>query len=171
MLKKTVKASLDSKGIKPFTPKGNQSWIFTGRTNPEAETPATLATWWEEPTHWKRPWCWERWRAGGKGGIRGWDGWMASLAQWTWVWANSRRQWRTGKLGVLLSMVSQRSGRDLVIEEQQQERCSRSRTGANNHHNWESTGGERRTDALSGKQMCYTLPWLYVIILLRDFRS
>ena len=49
----------------------------------------TLATWCEELTHWKRPWCWERLRAGGKGDDRGWDGWMASLTQWTWVWTNS----------------------------------------------------------------------------------
>ena len=48
-----------------------------------------LASWCEEPTHWKRPWCWERLRAGGKGHDRGWDGWMASLTQWTWVWVDS----------------------------------------------------------------------------------
>jgi len=58
---------------------------------------STLATWCEEPTHWKRPWCWERLRAGGEAGVRGWDGWMASPTQWTWVWANSRRHWRTGE--------------------------------------------------------------------------
>ena len=52
-------------------------------------------------THWKRLWCWERLRAGGEGGDKGWDGWMASLVQWIWVWGNSRRQWRTGKPGVL----------------------------------------------------------------------
>ena len=52
-------------------------------------------------THWKRPWCWERLRAGGEGDDRGWDGWMASLTQWTWVWASSGRWWRTGKPGVL----------------------------------------------------------------------
>ena len=50
------------------------SWNFT-----------TLATWCEELPHWKRPWCWERLRAGGDGDNRGWDGWMASLTQWTWV--------------------------------------------------------------------------------------
>ena len=51
--------------------------------------PNSLATWCEELTHWKRPWCWERVRAGGEGDYRGWDGWMASLTQWTWVWVNS----------------------------------------------------------------------------------
>ena len=38
---------------------------------------------------------------------RGWDGWMALLTQWTWVWTNSRRQWKIGEAGVLQSMVSQ----------------------------------------------------------------
>ena len=51
----------------------------------------TLATSCEELTHWKRPWCWERERAGREGGYRGWDGWMASQLKWTWVWANSGR--------------------------------------------------------------------------------
>ena len=48
----------------------------------------TLATWCKELTHWQRSWCWERLRAGGEEGSRGWDGWMASPTQWTWVWAN-----------------------------------------------------------------------------------
>ena len=78
----------------------------------------TLATWGEEPTHWKRLWCLERLRAKGKGGSRGWDGWMASLTQWTWVWANSRRWWRTGKPGVLQSMCSPRVRHDLGTEQQ-----------------------------------------------------
>ena len=76
----------------------------------------TLAMWREEPTHWKRPWWWERLRAGGEGGGRGWDGWMASLTQWTWVWAGSGRWWRTGKPGMLQSMGSQRIGHDWVTE-------------------------------------------------------
>ena len=49
----------------------------------------------------KRPWCWERLRAGGEGDDRGWDGWMASPTQWAWVWASSGRWWRTGKLGMM----------------------------------------------------------------------
>ena len=72
-------------------------------------SPNTLATWCQEPTHWKRPWCRERLRAG-EGDDRGWDGWMASPTQWTWLWANSGRQWRTGKPGVLQSMGLQRGG-------------------------------------------------------------
>ena len=62
--------------------------------------------WWEELTHWKRPWCWERWKTGGEGDDRGWDGWMASPAQRAWVWVNSG-SWRlTGRSGVLQSMGS-----------------------------------------------------------------
>ena len=49
----------------------------------------TLAPWCEELTHWKRPWCWERLKAGGEGDDWGWDGWIISLTQWTWVWVNS----------------------------------------------------------------------------------
>ena len=69
-------------------------------------------------TQWKIPWCWERLKSGGEGGDRGWDGWMASLTQWTWVWASSGRWWRTGKPGVLQSMGSQRVGQDLVAGQQ-----------------------------------------------------
>ena len=68
----------------------------------------TLATWCEELTHWKRPWCWEGLRAGGEGDDRGWDGWMASPTRWTWVWARFESWWRTGKPGVLQSMGLQR---------------------------------------------------------------
>ena len=68
----------------------------------------TLATWCEELSHWKRPWCWERLKAGGEGDDRGWDVWMASPTQWTWVCASSGSWWRTGKPGVLQSMGSQR---------------------------------------------------------------
>ena len=56
----------------------------------------TLATWCKGPTHWKRPWCWERLKAEGEGDNKGQDGWMASLTQWTW--ASSGRWWRTGSL-------------------------------------------------------------------------
>ena len=56
-----------------------------------------LATWCEELTHWKSPWCWERLKAGGEEGDRGWDVWMASPTWWTWVWVSSRSWWWTGK--------------------------------------------------------------------------
>ena len=61
----------------------------------------------EELTHWKRPWCWEGLGAGGEGDDRGWDGWMASLTRWTWVWVNSGSWWWTGRPGVLWFMGSQ----------------------------------------------------------------
>ena len=61
--------------------------------------------------------CWERLRAGGEGSSRGWEGWMVSLTQWTWIWANSRRWWRTVEPGVLRSMGSQRAGHDLATEQ------------------------------------------------------
>ena len=69
----------------------------------EAEAP-TLWSWCKELTRWKRPWCWERLKAGGAGDDRGWDGWMTSLTLWTLIWANCGRKWRTGKPGVLQSM-------------------------------------------------------------------
>ena len=62
-------------------------------------------------THWKRLWCWERLKAGGEGGNRGWDGWMASLTQWTWAWANSVRQWRTRQPDALQSTGREESDR------------------------------------------------------------
>ena len=71
--------------------------------------------WCKELTHLlKRPWCWERLRAGGEGDDRGWDGWMASPTQWTWVWVDSRSWWWTGRPGVLWFMGSQRVGHDWV---------------------------------------------------------
>ena len=79
----------------------------------------TLATWCGELTHLKRPWCWERFRAGGEGGDRGWDSWIASPTQWTWVWASSGSWWWTGKPGVLQSIGLQRGGHDWVTEQQQ----------------------------------------------------
>ena len=78
----------------------------------------TLATWGKEQTHWKIPWCWERWKAWGEEDNRGWDAWMVSPTQRTSVWAHSRRWWRTGKPGVLQSMGSQTFGHDWVTEEQ-----------------------------------------------------
>ena len=67
-------------------------------------------------TNLKRPWCWQRLKAGGQGDDRRWDGWMASPTQWTWVWVNSGNWWWRGKPGVLQSMGSQRVGHDWAIE-------------------------------------------------------
>ena len=91
-------------------------WVFIGRIDVEAETPNTLATWCEELTHLKRPWCWERLRAGGEGDNRGWNGWMASPTQWTWVWVDSGSWWWTGRRGMLQFMGLQRVGHDWATE-------------------------------------------------------
>ena len=100
----------------PTSPKGN----FLKEISPEYSLEGLmlswnsnlLATWWEELTHWKRPWSWERLKVGGEGDNRGWDGWMASLTQWAWVWASSGSWWCTGKPGVLQTMGSQKIGHD-----------------------------------------------------------
>ena len=68
----------------------------------------TLSTWCKELTNLKRPWCWARLRVGGEGNDRGWDDWMASPTQWTWVWVDSGSWWWTGRPGLLQSVGSQR---------------------------------------------------------------
>ena len=77
---------------------------------------STLATWWEELTPWKRPWWWERLRAGEEGDDRGWDGWMSSLTRLKWVWIISGSWWWTGRPGVLQSMGSQTVGHNWATE-------------------------------------------------------
>ena len=85
-----------------------KDWCWSWSSN-------TLATWYEELTHWKRPWRWERLKAG-EGDDRGWDGWMASPTWWTWVWASSGSWWWTGKPGALQSMGLQRVNSDWATE-------------------------------------------------------
>ena len=114
VLEKTFESPLYCK-IKLVNPKGNQSWIFIGRTGAEAENSNTLATWHEELTHWKRPWRWERLKPG-EGDDRGKDGWTASPTQQTWVWASSGSWWWTGKPGMLQSMGLQRVRHDWATE-------------------------------------------------------
>ena len=116
VLEKTLESPLHCKIIKPVSHKGNQSWIFFGRTDVEAETPNILTTWCKELTHLKRPWCWERLRAGGAGDNRGWDGWITSPTQWTWVWVDYGSWWWTWRPGVLWFMWSQRVGHNWVTE-------------------------------------------------------
>ena len=113
VLEKALKGPLDSKKIQPVHPKGNRSWILIRRTDAEASWSSnTLATWCKELTPWKRPWCYGRLKAGGEGDDRGWDGWMTSPSQWTWVWVNSGNWWWTGRPSMLQSMWSQRVEHD-----------------------------------------------------------
>ena len=88
--------------LKEISPEFWKDWCWRWGSN-------TLATWCEELTYWKRPWCRGRLKVGGEGDDRGWDGWMASPIQWTWVWVSSRSWWWTWKPGVLQSMGSQRA--------------------------------------------------------------
>ena len=96
VLEKTLESPVDYKEIKPVNPKGNQPWIFTGGTDAEAEA---SILWLPDA---------KSWLLGkdqvGEGDDIEWDGWTASPIQWTWVWANSGRWWRTGKPGMLQSM-------------------------------------------------------------------
>ena len=118
VLEKALESLLDCKEIKPVNPKGNQSWIFIGSTDAEAEAPIL---WPPDAKSWlirKDP-DWERLKAGGERDNWGRDGWMAVLTQWTWIWASSLRWWKTGKPGMLQSLGSQRVGHDRVTEQQQ----------------------------------------------------
>ena len=115
VLEKTLKSPLDCKEIQPVHPKGDQSdvhwkdWCWSWNSN-------TLATWCKELTHLKRPWCWEGLRAGGEGDNRGWDGWMASPTQWTWVWVDPSSWWWIGRPVVLQFMGLQWVGHDCGAE-------------------------------------------------------
>ena len=114
VLEKTLESPLDCKEIEPVHPKENQSWISIGRTSDKTET---LIPWPPNAKNWligKDPDAGKDWGQEKKGGDRGWDGWMASLTQRTWIWTNSGRQWRTEKPVVLQSMGSQRVGYDLA---------------------------------------------------------
>ena len=115
VLENTLESPLDCKDIQPVHPKGDQSWVFIGRTDVEAEAPVF---WLPDAKSWL---IWKDLDAGKDSGHdRGWDGWMASLTQWKWVWASSRSWWWTGKPGVLQSMGSQRVRHDWATEQQQQ---------------------------------------------------
>ena len=107
MLEKTLESPLDCKEIQPVHPK-DQSWIFIGRTDAEAETPILWPPDAKSQLIGKDSDAEKDWRREEKRDDRGWDGWMASLTQWTWVWASSGRWWWTGRPGMLQSMGLQR---------------------------------------------------------------
>ena len=108
VLEKTLESHLDCKEIQPVHPKGDQSCMFIGRTDAEAETLIL----------WRRVDSLEKTLTLGKieGDDRGWDGWMASTTRWTWVWARSGSWWWTGKPGMLQSVGLQKVVHDWVTE-------------------------------------------------------
>ena len=116
VMEKTLECPLDCKEIQPVHPKGDQSWVFIGRTHVEAETPILWPPDGKSWLIWKDPDSGKDSKAGGEGDDRGWDGWMTSLTQWTWVWVNSRSWWWTGRPGVLRFMGSQRVGHNWATE-------------------------------------------------------
>ena len=113
-LEKTLESPLDCKEIQPVHPKGDQSWVFTGRTDFEAETPIL---WTPDMKNWLlgKDLILEKIEGRRLKG-QGWDGWMASPTRWTWVWASSGSWWWTGKSGVLQSMGLQGVRNDWATE-------------------------------------------------------
>ena len=114
VLENTLQSPMDSKEIQPVHSKGNQPWIFTGRTDAEAEYSGHMM---RPANSLEKTLMLGRLRAG-ESDDRGWQGWMALPTQWTRVWANSWSQWRAGKPGVLQSTESQRVRRGWVTEHQ-----------------------------------------------------
>ena len=115
VLEKTLESPLDCKEIQPVHPKGNQSWIFIGRTDAEAEA---LILWPPDAKNWlikKDTDAGEDWRQEEKG-TTGWDGWMTSPTWWTWIWVSSRCWWWTGNSGMLQSVGWQRVRPNWVTE-------------------------------------------------------
>ena len=109
---------LVSKEIKLVSPKRNQSWLFIGRTDAESEVPTLWSPDAKSQLIEKDLNAWENLKAGGKGGDRGWDDWMASQTQWTCVWAYCRILWNSRKPGMLQSMGSHRIWHNLATEQQ-----------------------------------------------------
>ena len=115
VLEKSHESPLDCKEIQPVHPKGNQSWIFIGKSDAEAET---LILWLPHGKNWfigEDSDAGKDWRQEEKG-MAGWNGWVASLTQWTWVWISSGSWWQTGRPGVLQPMGLQRVGYDWATE-------------------------------------------------------
>ena len=115
VLEKTLESLLDCKEIQPIHPKADQSWVFIGRTYVEAETPILWPPNVKSWLIWKDRDAGKDWRQEEKG-MTGWDGWMASLTQWIWVWVDSGSWWWTRRPGMLRFMGSQRLGHDWATE-------------------------------------------------------
>ena len=112
VLEKTPESPLDSKDIKPVNLRGDQPWIL-GRTDAESEVPIFWSSDVKNQLVGKVLML-EKIEGRWEEGVRGWDGWMASLMQWTWTWANFGRWWGIGRPGVLQFMGLQRVGHDWV---------------------------------------------------------
>ena len=112
MLEKTFESPLDCKEIQPVHPKGDQSWVFIGMTDVEAETPILWPPNAKSCLIWKAPDAGKDWMQEEKGTTEG----MASPTQWTWVWVDSGSLWWTGRPGVLRLMGSQKGGPDWATE-------------------------------------------------------
>ena len=137
VLEKTLESPLDCKEIQPVHSKRDQSWNVHWKDWCWSWNSNTLASWCEQLTHLKRPWCCKRLKVGGEGDNRGdrrgqqWDGWMASPTRWTWVWVESGSWWWTGRPGVLRFIESQRVRHDWVTELNW---CVRKEHTATKHH-------------------------------------
>ena len=114
VLDKTLESPLDCKEIQ-LVHSEDQPWDFFGRNDAKAETPVL---WPPHAKSWliEKDWCWEGLGAGGEGDDRRWDGWMASLTRWMWVWVDSGSWWWTGRPGMLRFMGSLRVGQDWATE-------------------------------------------------------
>ena len=119
VLEKTLESPLDCMEIQSVHPKGDQSWVFIGRTDVAAETPILWPPHAKSWLIWKDPDAGKDWGQEEKGTTEDgiiWDGWMTSPTQWTWVWVNSRNWWWTGRPGVLWFMGLQRFRHDWLTE-------------------------------------------------------
>ena len=108
VLEKTLESPLDCKEIHPVHPKGNQSWIFTGRTDVEAES-QILGHLMRRTDSLEKTLMLKETEGTRRRGDGGWGGWMVSPTWWTWVWVSSGIWWYTGKPGMLQSTGSQKS--------------------------------------------------------------
>ena len=115
VLEKTLESPLDCKEFQPVHPKGDHSWCSLEGLILKLKL-QYFGHLIQRVDSLEKPWCWEGLGAGGEGDDRGWDGWMASLTRWTWVWVNSGSLWWTGRPGMLWFMGSQRVGHDWATE-------------------------------------------------------
>ena len=112
--------------------------------------------------HWKRPWCWERFRAREEGGNKGWDDWEASLTQWTWVWENLGREWRTVKHGMLQCMGSQIDTTEQLNNSNKASRSSRIISDlSQKRQRWVNSYPNAKEEVLYGRQTREEL-WLFI---------